>query len=216
MNSRLIVYGDIHGCFNEFSLLRKKIKIKETDIEVSVGDFLTKGGSSLKTLNFIQKNKILSVLGNHEDKLVRYIKHRDQSYENPILLDEDEKLIVEKLNAKNIAFLCNLPLYLKFGPITVLHGGVLNFQKLDEISTEDRGKILRLRYVDIDGKFLPNGTEDKSSLFWADIYDGNEGFVVYGHQTFNEANKSTNAIGIDTGCFYGNKLSAIVFSNLVK
>ena len=57
------------------------------------------------------------------------------------------------------------------------------------------------------------GEEDDSSIFWADLYDGNEGFVVYGHQSFKEPKKSKHALGIDTGCVYGNKLSAVVFNS---
>ena len=42
----------------------------------------------------------------------------------------------------------------------------------------------------------------------------NFGFVVYGHQTFEEVNLSTNAMGLDTGCVYGNKLTAVAFNIL--
>ena len=36
---------------------------------------------------------------------------------------------------------------------------------------------------------------------------------MYGHQTFKEPNISPYAIGIDTGCVYGDKLTAIAFSD---
>lgn len=211
---RFIVYGDIHGCFDEFVELRNSLNIQNGDIETCVGDVITKGNDSIKTLRYIQQNNIQSVLGNHEDKLLRYIEH-SQNLENiPITLDEDEIKIIDNLSLDDIQFLKNLPLYLKFGSITILHGGLLNNQKLSDLTKKDKGKLLRLRYIDQKGKFIPYGEEDKNSQFWADLYDGSEGFVVYGHQTFEEVNISANAMGIDTGCVYGNKLTAVAFNYL--
>jgi len=211
---RLIVYGDIHGCYDELIKLRNSLDIQSGDIEACVGDILTKGKDSLKTLRYIQKNNIHSVLGNHEDKLLRYIAHSQISKINPITLDEDEQSILNDLNPDDIQFLKNLPLFIKFESITILHAGILNNQSLNDIKKKDKGKLLRLRYIDQKGKFIHYGDEDKNSLFWADLYDGNEGFVVYGHQTFKEPNISPYAIGIDTGCVYGDKLTAIAFNNL--
>ena len=82
---------------------------------------------------------------------------------------------------------------------------------LDNLSKKDKQKILRLRYLDENYEYLTYGKEDEKSTFWADIYDGNQGFVVYGHQWFEEVYKNKFALGIDTGCVYGNKLTAIIF-----
>ena len=46
----IVVYGDIHGCLDEFKKLREKVNHTSDDIEVSVGDFLNKGPNSVKTL----------------------------------------------------------------------------------------------------------------------------------------------------------------------
>jgi len=73
--ANLIIYGDLHGCYNEFLFLRKKINPNENDIEVCVGDIITKGKESIKVLRYLQKHNIRSVLGNHEDKILRYLQH---------------------------------------------------------------------------------------------------------------------------------------------
>jgi hypothetical protein len=210
---RLIVYGDIHGCFDEFVELRNSLNLLRDDEEVCVGDIITKGKDSIKTLRYIQQNNIYSVLGNHEDKLLRYIEHSQNSENNPIILDEDESTIINDLNSDDIHFLKNLPLFIRHESLTIVHGGLLNNLQLSNISKKDKGKLLRLRYIDQKGNFIPYGEEDENSQFWADLYDGNEGFVVYGHQTFKEANISPNSMGIDTGCVYGNKLTAVIFNN---
>ena len=51
---KLIIYGDIHGCYNEFISLRNKINPHQNDIEVCVGDIITKGAHSIETLRYIQ------------------------------------------------------------------------------------------------------------------------------------------------------------------
>jgi len=210
--NKFIVYGDIHGCYDEFISLRNKINPQKNDIEVCVGDIITKGKDSIKTLDFIIENNIKSVLGNHEDKIIRYLNHQKSNKKNPIQLDNDEQNIIDNLSIKHIEFLQNLPLFLQFNDITIVHGGVQNSMSLEKLSKRDKQKILRMRYLDQNEHYLTLGKENEDSIFWADIYNGNQGFVVYGHQPFNEPKKSDNALGIDTGCVYGNKLTAAIFS----
>lgn len=209
--SNLIIYGDIHGCYDEFISLREKINPQKNDIEVCVGDIITKGKDSLKTLDFIIEHNIQSVLGNHEDKIIRYLGHQQSDKKNPISLDKDEQNIVQNLSQKHIEYLQSMPLFLRFENIVVLHGGVQNHMILENITKRDKDKILRLRYLDKDRNFVSFGKEDENSVFWADVYDGNQGFIVYGHQWGKEVKINEFAIGIDTGCVYGNKLSAVVF-----
>lgn len=208
---KLIIYGDIHGCLHELQKLREKINPQKCDIEVCVGDIITKGSHSIATLQYIQENGILSVLGNHENKIVRYLDHRESLKKNPILLDSDEQQIIDRLTLKDIEFLRSLPLYLRFDNITVIHGGLQNSMFLDNLSKREQQKLLRLRYLDQERHFVAYGEETEESIFWADVYDGLQGFVVYGHQWFDEPKINKYSIGIDTGCVYGNKLSAVVF-----
>lgn len=81
-------------------------------------------------------------------------------------------------------------MYLKYDEITILHGGIQNHIDLDNLSKREIPKILRLRYLDKEENFLAYGKEDEESIFWADIYDGSNGFVVYGHQLFQNVKKS--------------------------
>jgi len=212
--NKLVLYGDIHGCYNEFILLRKKINPQKNDIEVCVGDIITKGKDSIKTLDFLIEHNIKSVLGNHEDKLLRYLKHQKSNKKNPITLDSDEQNIINNLTDRHVSYLESLPLYLKFNDITIVHGGIQNHMNLENLSKREIQNILRLRYLDENENFVAYGKETKNSVFWADVYDGSNGFVVYGHQWFKDVKKNQHALGIDTGCVYGNKLSAIMFDNL--
>ena len=211
--NQLIIYGDIHGCYNEFTSLRKKINPQKNDIEVCVGDIVTKGKDSIKTLDFIIEHNINSVLGNHEDKLLRYLAHQKSNKKNPITLDTDEQNIIDNLTNEHIQYLESLPLYLKYRDITIVHGGIQNHLDLDNLSKRKVQNILRLRYLDREENFVAYGKEDETSVFWADIYNGSNGFVVYGHQWFKDVKQNDYSLGIDTGCVYGNKLSAVIFTD---
>ena len=208
MAKRLIIYGDIHGCLEEFKLLRKKIKPKKGDIEVVVGDILNKGPFSVETLKYIIKKGILAVMGNNEFKFINLFEGNSKGYD----LKPREKKLLKKLKKKHIKFLKKLPYFLKFDNITIVHGGIPYWLRLDKkLSEEDKWHLISLRFYDKDLKILPWSKRDKLYKYWAQIYDGKEGFVVYGHQPFKKPKIDKFAIGIDTGCVYGGKLSAVIF-----
>jgi bis(5'-nucleosyl)-tetraphosphatase (symmetrical) len=207
----LIVYGDIHGCYKSLKSLRKEINPKKSDIEVCVGDVITKGKDSIRVLDYLIKKNIKSVLGNHEDKLLRYLQHAESKKKNPVILNEDEQEIVDNLSKNHIDYLKNMPYFIKQKEITILHGGVLNHFDLDNLSKKEMQQVIRLRYIDDKCHFISYGKENEKSIFWTDIYNGNQGFIVYGHRWSKEVKISSHAVGIDTGCVYGNRLSAVVF-----
>lgn len=79
---RLLLVGDIHGHYNEFKALLKKMKYnKKTDYLLVLGDFISKGPDSFKVLNFLIDNNIDCIIGNHEyDILNNYADyHRIES-----------------------------------------------------------------------------------------------------------------------------------------
>lgn len=209
--ARLIVYGDIHGCLDELTLLRHKIGIRSDDIEVCVGDVITKGANSVKTLKYLRKKGIFSVLGNHEETIIRYIHHvKTTKKRNPIKIDKDQKNIIKNLSYKDIDFLESLPYFIQYEGYIIVHGGLQNDMNLSNLSMRDKSKMIRLRYLSQKGRFISYGKETKNSIFWSDVYDGKNGFVIFGHNKFKEPKISPHAIGIDTGCVYGNKLTAFI------
>ena len=116
------------------------------------------------------------------------------------------------LHDSDIKFLKSLPYFLKFHNLTVLHGGVFNHINLDKpLSKEDKKYILHLRFLDKNYNFLPFDDFENRYIFWSEIYDNHEGFIVYGHHPFEKPKIDKYSIGIDTGCVYGQKLSAVTF-----
>lgn len=209
----IIVYGDIHGCFDEFVSLREKISPAKEDIEVSVGDFLNKGPFSLETMHYILQHDILSVMGNNEAKLIKLYKRWQEegtAYLNTLLPHEQETL--SAISKNEIAYLKLLPYYLKFANLTILHGGIRNSTTLnDALDKTTKKELTLLRYFSKTGEMLPWHDVENRDKFWSEVYDGGEGFVVFGHNPFPEPKIDRYALGIDTGCVYGGQLTAAKF-----
>ena len=203
-----VIYGDIHGCLEEWEELRKMIPKNST--EISVGDILDKGPYPVEALRYAKKNKILTVMGNHEYKHIRKYWGRD------VKLDEDQQKVYPKLKKKDFEFIENMPFFIKLNHLTVLHAGITNWIRLNNPPLHIMTLLLFLRDVDENEKFLPLNHNNPNAKYWGDVYNGHEGFVVYGHNPFREIKKNPFAAGIDTGCVYGNRLTAIIIKDTLK
>lgn len=213
MDTRIIVYGDIHGCLDELKSLRKKLQIKPHDIEISVGDFLNKGPYSLQTLRYLDKHNIASVMGNNEAKIIRlYHKYQKKGEAYFEMLRESDKKTLLELEADDIHYLESLPYYIKIDTLTILHGGITNEMHLDEkLSDKEKKLITQLRFFNKEHEPIPYEDFEHREVFWSEEYDGHEGFIVFGHHPFEKVKKTKHALGIDTGCVYGGTLTAVSF-----
>ena len=74
-------------------------------------------------------------------------------------------------------------------------------------------RFLRVRYVNPEGNMVALGQEKEGDYFWAESYDGAQGYVFYGHQPYLKPSiprSWEHACGIDTGCCFGGRLTAAV------
>jgi len=231
---RTIFIGDVHGCREELAELMREALVGTPgeDRVIFVGDLVDKGPDSLGVLRDVQR--ILRtfpgscvVAGNHEEKALRFFKSgkldklKDQSW-------------VHDATEADWAFIEAMPLTWhdqKLG-IRVIHGGVFpallekhpdafgriaargsNWHKGGGKVMDRSRRMLRVRYVGQDsGDMLALGENKEGDPFWADVYDGSQGFVVYGHSPWIDGTARQNdwAVGIDTGCVFGAKLTALV------
>lgn len=213
MQKRVIVYGDIHGCLEEFEQLRREIKANADDIEISVGDFLNKGPYSLNTLRYLNYHHIQSVMGNNEAKIVRlYHKYKKKGTAYLDTLRQSERKTILELEPKDISYLESLPYFIKIDKLTIVHGGIINGMVLSDKMHEQEKKLLtQLRFFNKDHEPIPYEDFENRETFWSEEYDGSQGFVVFGHHPFEKVKVDKYAIGIDTGCVYGGALTAICF-----
>jgi len=205
---KYVIYGDIHGCLEEWEELRRLIP--KNSFEICVGDILDKGPYPVEALRYAQKNKIFTVMGNHE------YKHLRKWWGRKVILDENQQKVYPKLKEKDFEFIESMPFFLKLNHLTVIHAGISNRLYLNNPKLNLMTLLLFMRDVDGEGKFLPLNHNNPDAKFWANVYNGHEGFIIYGHSPFKEPYIKRNSIGIDTGCVYGNKLTAVVISNTLK
>lgn len=213
-----IIIGDIHGCREEFNQLLDKLKydVKKHRV-ILVGDILDRGPDPVGLLQQIRKMELETVLGNHEEKALRWRKHEAlrelTGQDNPM-----KELTAQRreewlgLSKSDIQWLTSLPLQLHVKDNWyVVHAGMepgVSFAK------QDLERIIRLRYVDKHGIYVKpkkNKEQPPESQYWA--YNWTQPYnIIFGHQKFDEPkvfkNDNNTCIGIDTGCCFGNTLTA--------
>lgn len=211
---RVIIYGDIHGCLEEFIFLREELHVSQNDREISVGDVLDKGPYSNETLRYIRENSIELVMGNHEYKYLRYYKHsltcKLTCKKNPIQLNDEKLAIYEALCDADKIFLEQIPFYKKIDNLTIIHAGITNKIRLEEASKKELESLTRIRMLSKDEKTLALAQEEFGAQYWSECYNGNQGIIVHGHEAFGKVKKDRYSLGIDTGCVYGGKLTALI------
>ncbi len=229
---RLVVIGDVHGCIDEFVELLNTIKADKDRI-VFLGDLIDKGPDSLAVIDLAysisKNNEVLVILGNHEVKFLRYVKYLET---DSVLAERmsgvgSYKSLYNRLTSDHLTFLRNGFLIKKNNDcnMTFVHAGVCSNILLPasvdvayvDASKKDNHHLLTMtRNVDGSGSFLSLGATGSHMRYWAEVYDGVIGTIVFGHQPFQEVTRFPHAIGLDTGCVFGNKLSAMIVENRME
>ena len=92
---RILAIGDIHGCFDKFMSLWKKLNVTDKDLCIFLGDYIDRGYNVAETLEWLieQSNKknFIFLAGNHEFMLVDSFKN-DLELLNKIFRGEKNRL----------------------------------------------------------------------------------------------------------------------------
>ena len=225
---RTIIVGDVHGCRNELAQLLEKAKYEpSTDRVILAGDLVDRGPDSVGTVKYAREHNLEAIQGNHDNKLVRYHKHEhkkkfNRHYRNPMKFSEEKMEIYNGLSEEDHEWLRNLPTCIELWEYNtlVIHAGCKPGTPAEQqhykthlftrfLSTSNHNKLMRLDPVTLE--------QPKDSIFWAEVYDGTSN-IVYGHHVhsledvkFHSNDKSARCIGIDTGCCFGGRLTAMIF-----
>ena len=197
--SRTIVVGDIHGCYDELLALVQGVGLGESDRLVAVGDLVTKGLKSREVLElFIRDARFSSVIGNHDRVLLEYWKgERGEKDLKPAQRKCAEEL--KEGHERFAEFLASLPGYIDLGSHVVVHAGLRPGVDLDEQTLDD---LTSLRTLGPD-------RESREGTPWYEVYDG-YATALFGHWPAAVPRRGPRAIGLDTGCVYGYKLTAYI------
>jgi hypothetical protein len=197
MGSRTIVVGDIHGCYDELISLLDKVGFGADDRLVSVGDLITKGPKNREVLDlFIKDPRLSAVIGNHDLAIRRRWngeKFKLKSSQKPTHKE------LKKEKEHYVSYLNSLPFMIDLDKHLVVHAGLRPGVALHSQTTED---LTELRSLGPD-RASRNGPP------WYEVYDG-EKVVLFGHWPASEPRRGPKAIGLDTGCVYGRRLTAYI------
>jgi serine/threonine protein phosphatase 1 len=191
------IIGDVHGCYGELCELLTLIAPTSDDRVVFVGDLVVRGPESASVVKLAMGGSLpnqVVILGNNEAKL-RPTLGGDPTYATPAVLRTIEQLRAAGILEDALDFFDTFPLYLDLGDDVVVHAGVRPGVPLAD---QAPGDLLRIKTLD--------GTPE--GRMWFDDYHGPQR-VLFGHHVMKDVTRLSHAVGLDTGCVYGGKLSAL-------
>jgi len=193
----IYVIGDVHGCFHTLQNLVARLP-KDAEL-IFVGDLCDKGKFSKEVISFVVDNGHACVKGNHEYLMQTYL-------EDAIIHDQHSPWSLDKRYGglstlasytddhttmrEHLAWIRDLPLYIERDRYFITHGFALPYYA-HRSNPEYNKEYLLNRYK--------KGMQ----------VDPSEVINIFGHCVFDEVVSGENFYGIDTGCSYGKKLTAL-------
>lgn len=197
MARRTIVVGDIHGCYDELTELLDRVALTADDRVVAAGDLIVKGEKSREVLDlFIEDARFSSVIGNHDRAILRHWLREQKSHKR---VHKRTRKELKPERARYLAYLASLPPMIDLGTHLVVHAGLRPGVPLSEQAIED---LTELRTLGVD-------RTSREGLPWYEVYEGRQ-IILFGHWPSAEPRRGRRALGLDTGCVYGYKLTAYI------
>ncbi|MFN8257738.1 MAG: metallophosphoesterase [Bacteroidales bacterium] len=191
-NGRRFAVGDIHGCYKTFkNLVENRIELTHDDQLFLLGDYISKGPKSKKTLNYIMKlismgYQVYPLRGNHEQDVLEVTEKNTRVLK--WLLRKSPDLIKDgSLSKQHFLFLESLPYYYKLPDFYLVHAG-FNFKARKPL--KDKNAMLWRR--------MPEKTSPLKD----------QRIIIHGHQSFiidnikKMVNERNSIIGLDNGVNY--------------
>lgn len=206
MKKRYVI-GDVHGCFFTLNNLLEKLP-KDAEI-IFVGDLCDKGNFSKEVIDLVIKNGYQCVKGNHEHLMEIYMQ--DAVYEGKESPWSSDKRYGGVMTLKSyfndyatmlhhLKWVESLPMYLQVDNYFITHGFALPFYEERENSDYYNDFLLH--------RYEKGMALDKEALAKHGVVN------IFGHCVFDEVVEDKLFYGIDTGCSYGHKLTAIELGSM--
>ncbi|CAM9180383.1 unnamed protein product [Chrysoparadoxa australica] len=203
---RVIAIGDVHGCIDELQELIRLVDYSPGDLLLFLGDLVAKGPDSVGVIQMARELGAIGVRGNHEYEVLRW-HHIITSGEEipPSAAASEHYEIAKRLSPEDIAWLKSCPWYLHSRDLDALfvHAGFVSGIRLPR---QNPRLMMNMRSI------LPDGTVTSKHFEhwpWARLWDGPLS-VYFGHDAERGLQMHEHAVGIDTGCVYGGRLTACI------
>jgi bis(5'-nucleosyl)-tetraphosphatase (symmetrical) len=218
VSGRTIVIGDVHGCLAELEALLGKVAPRAGDALWFTGDLVNRGPDSAGVVALVRSLGARLVQGNHDRHHVRWRRHlearaRDRRHPMPPEPSKAFRRVHDSLEDADVALLAEAPLVARLGgPVVLVHAGLRPGRPL---SDPDRPRTIR---------YLSRRTHRKLSMeeylaapgegyHWSARWTG-PWRVIYGHHAQPALADRGLSIGLDTGCVYGGRLTALILEAL--
>lgn len=204
--SATIIIGDVHGCADELARLLKIIQAGPGDRLIQLGDLINKGPDSPGCIALAREHRLTCLIGNHEDRLIRA---RNAGTHPSALKPDDAITLAAITQAADWAWLAALSDWVSLDAeaAVCVHGGFL--PGTDQPWSEQPRSITSQIQVLAPGDRPGKRSDWPDSPAWADFWTGPP-TIYYGHTPRPEPYPSPWALGLDTGCVYGGRLTALV------
>ncbi|MFO0567511.1 MAG: metallophosphoesterase [Polyangiaceae bacterium] len=201
--ARTVVVGDVHGCRRELEELLSKVGRTRDDRLCFVGDLLARGPDGLAVLELVEGLGADVVLGNHERRLLEVRQARMRG-ERPRRLGPSHARLFESMGEEHFRMLEAFPYWLDLPEheLRIVHAGVVPGVPIEE---QDPWALTHMRTLTPDGR----ASDTRDGVLWGERYTERP-HVVFGHNAVDGLQIHAHATGIDTGCVYGNTLTALV------
>lgn len=235
-----IVIGDIHGCIDELKqlLIQNGFTIDERGFIdpsstkksiVLLGDFIDKASHKKisETIEFIYRNyyhlnhnnrQLYLILGNHEDKVYKYLTHDStleitpktiedkHKYYNTVELLQRDSLLKDKfLKLYDECFVWLQYSYSDEFSVTMTHAPC-EIKHLRNSTPKSHKKMIK----SISRSRNPDVVLDKLMPFVHQEAEDNRHYHVFGHLSQPNIRRYKNRICIDTSAIYGGSLSCML------
>lgn len=195
MPQPLILVSDVHGCFKTLTALVQKARAQAPDGQVVLlGDLVDRGPRSKEVVEWAMREKVLTVLGNHDHMMVDYYLNQQKGersdYGPGIWLANGGMTTITSfghVSAPVLAWLGALPTYIippDYPDLLLSHTGW-------------GGPVI---------KSVFGCVWERSTAFPKDGY-----YRVFGHTPNREPIITDTYAMIDTACAYGGALTAMIW-----
>jgi predicted phosphodiesterase len=209
---RIIVIGDIHGCFAELNDLLDRIDPTDDDLVISTGDIVRKGPDPVRCLELWRDRGYLAVLGNNEEKILELARRRKLL--RRLFLGREDRAVLRRRDL--LSWIRHWPIAIDIARrgVAVVHGGFFPGMPITARSIGRHAEdATRLRWIRKEaGEWVSVGKEQERDrdVLWSVAWKGPR-TVVYGHTPLRRPRVDAHAVGLDTGCVYGGWLSAAIY-----
>ena len=208
-DTKFIVVGDIHGCYDEFLALLNQCGYKPGDFLVSVGDLMDRGPKSREVIQwFLDADNAFCTEGNHDNKARRYWAGNRVKVAHG--LDKTIEQCKDMHTASIADWIKGWPQMIRLPdfngkPTYVVHAGVDGKYPIDNQPLEN---CLYARY------FGGQGFLDQSGDIWYSTLDGSfniiSGHMIHDNAIPTDCGPMDYVFLLDGGACQGGELRALV------